>query len=389
MQHHPGAHPPVPHTRRQLRTVAGPLPVSAVRGPALAHEHLVLGLDRAGDGAAVLGPERHRSAVTAELRALRAEFGLGLVIELTCRGMGRDPRALARIAEESGVAVVAATGWYYEPFHPDEIRGASVAQLTETLVGEITDGFSDESAGGPADESADGSGAGAASGSGAPSCAASAASGSGSAETRIRPGVLGEIGSHGDRPSEPETRALLASAHAALATGLSLATHAQLGRGALAQLELLTGTGLAPHRISLGHQDLLDDPAVHRELAASGAYVAFDTVGKESYQSDDTRLRLLLSLLEAGHADRILLSGDISRHGYLESEGGQGYGHLFRSFLPKARAAGVDDSLIDLMTRRNPVRFLTDADTDTGISTDTAVSTSTSTSTTGPDAEEI
>ncbi|MFD7893892.1 phosphotriesterase [Streptomyces sp. NPDC059743] len=348
MQHHPGAHSPVPHTRDQLLTVAGPLPVSAVRGPALAHEHLVLDLDRAGDGAAILDTARHRSAVTAELAALRAEFGLGLVIELTCRGMGRDPRALARIAEESGVAVVAGTGWYYEPFHPDEIHGASVEQLTETLVREITDGFADELT----------------------------AESDGSGGTPIRPGVLGEIGSHGERPSEPETRALLASAHAALATGLSVATHAQLGRGALAQLDLLTGTGLAPHRISLGHQDLLDAPAVHRELAASGAYVAFDTVGKESYQSDDTRLRLLLALLEAGHADRILLSGDISRHGYLESEGGQGYGHLFRSFLPKARAAGVDGSLIDLMTRRNPLRFLT--------GTGTAPSTGT-----GTDAEEI
>ncbi|MGW6603693.1 phosphotriesterase family protein [Streptomyces sp. NPDC055036] len=316
----------------RLTTVAGPLPVSAVRGPALSHEHLVLDLDRTGDGAAVLDPGRHLRAVTSELTALREEFGLSLIIELTCRGMGRDPRALARIAEESGVAVVAATGWYYEPFHRDEIGGTPVDLLTATLVREITDGLD---------------------------------------STGIRPGVLGEIGSHGDLPSEPERRALLASAHAALATGLSVATHAQLGRGGLAQLELLTGTGLAPHRISVGHQDLLDDPAVHRELAASGAYVAFDTVGKESYQSDDTRLRLLLALLDAGHADRALLSCDISRHGYLESEGGQGYGHLFRSFLPKARAAGVDDDLIDLMTRRNPLRFLTGTDPDNAAEIDT------------------
>ncbi|MFJ1744723.1 phosphotriesterase [Streptomyces sp. NPDC088116] len=308
---------------RHLTTVAGPLPVSAVRGPALAHEHLVLDLDRTGDGAAVLDAVRHRSAVTSELAALRAEFGLRLVIELTCRGMGRDPRALARIAEESGVAVVAATGWYYEPFHPDGTGTASVEQLTATLVEEIDGGL-------------DGTG--------------------------IRPGVLGEIGSHGDRPGQAETRTLLAAAHAALTTGLSVATHTQLGRGGLAQLELLTRTGLAPHRISLGHQDLLDDPAVHRELAAAGAYVAFDTVGKASYQSDGSRLRLLLALLEAGHADRALLSCDISRHGYLESAGGQGYGHLFRSFLPELRAAGVDDDLIDLMTRRNPLRFLTGAD---------------------------
>ncbi|MEU0527559.1 phosphotriesterase family protein [Streptomyces niveus] len=318
-QHSDDAHHP-PH----LRTVTGTLPVSAVRGPALAHEHLVLDLDRAGDGAAVLHADPHGPAVTKELAQLREEYGLGLVVELTCRGMGRGPHTLARISEESGVPVVAATGWYYEAFHPAELDGADVGELTATLVREIRDGFGD---------------------------------------TGIRPGVLGELGSHGDVPSEPETRVLLASAHAAVATGLSVATHAQLGHGGRAQLELLTGAGLPPHRIAVGHQDLLDAPTVHRELAASGAYVAFDTVGKESYQSDTTRLRLLLALVEAGYADRVLLSCDISRHAYLRSEGGQGYGHLFRSFLPRVRAAGVDEDLIDLMTRRNPLRFLTGADT--------------------------
>ncbi|MFH8984592.1 phosphotriesterase family protein [Streptomyces varsoviensis] len=308
-----------------LQTVTGPLSPTDIQGPVLTHEHLVLDLSRDADRAAVLSPAEHAGPVTAELAALREEFALSLVIEQTCRGMGRDPDALARISERSGVAVVAATGWYYEPFHPSEVGAAGPAELTETLVREIEDGFG--------------------------------ASG-------IRPGLIGEVGSHGDRPSPAERRTLLASARAAVATGLSLATHAQLGHGGLAQLELLTGAGLPAHRVCVGHQDLLDDPAVHRELAAAGAYVAFDTVGKESYQSDDTRLRLLLALVEAGHADRVLLSCDISRHGYLESEGGQGYGHLFRSFLPKARAAGLDDGLIDLMTRRNAVRFLTGSTTE-------------------------
>ncbi|WP_394429973.1 phosphotriesterase family protein [Streptomyces sp. SGAir0957] len=308
-----------------LHTVTGPLSYEAVRGPALAHEHLVLNLDREGDGGAVLDTGRHGPAVAAELAALRDAFDLSLVIELTCRGMGRDPHALAALARETGVAVVAATGWYYEPFHTPEVAEASVEQLTESLVGEIEGGF------GP---------------------------------SGIRPGVLGEVGSHGDVPSEPEARSLRAAARAAVATGLSVATHAQLGRGGLAQLELLSSEGLPAHRVSVGHQDLLDDPGVHKELAASGAYVAFDTVGKESYQSDETRLRLLLGLIEAGYADRALLSCDISRHAYLEAEGGQGYGHLFRSFLPRLRAAGVDDDLIDLMTRRNPLRFLTGASTE-------------------------
>ncbi|MFJ2112516.1 phosphotriesterase [Streptomyces sp. NPDC087850] len=323
---------PVPDPSYVLRTVTGPLPVSAVRGPVLAHEHLVLDLRRTGERAAVLDAS-HRRAVTAELAALRDAFGLRLVVEPTCRGMGRDPRALARISADSGVAVIAATGWYYEPFHPPEVAAASVERLTGMLVHEIRSGI-----GG----------------------------------TGIRPGVLGEIGSHGDLPSPPESRVLLASAHAALATGLSVVTHARLGRGGLAQLGLLAGTGLAPHRIAIGHQDLLDAPAVHRELAASGAYVSFDTVGKEGYRSDDTRLRLLLALLEAGYADRALLSCDISRYGYLTSAGGRGYGHLFRSFLPRLRAAGADEDLIDLLTRRNPLRFLTGAAADVPESPDAA-----------------
>ncbi|MFF2850447.1 phosphotriesterase [Streptomyces sp. NPDC058001] len=322
-----------------VHTVTGPLPAASVRGPVLAHEHLVLDLARTGDRAAVLDPDRHGPAVTAELAALREEFGLGLVVELTCRGMGRDPGALARVARDAGVPVVAATGWYYEPFHTPELAGADVAGLTETLVREIEDGFGDGAENGSKDGSENGLDA-----------------------TRVRPGVLGEVGSHGDVPSEPEARALRASARAALATGLSVATHAQLGRGGRAQLDLLTAEGLPPHRVSIGHQDLLDDPAAHRELAASGAYVAFDTVGKESYRSDRARLRLLLALIDAGHAHRALLSCDISRHGYLLTEGGQGYGHLFRSFLPALRTAGVDDGLIDLMTRRNPLRFLTGVD---------------------------
>ncbi|MEU3653913.1 phosphotriesterase [Streptomyces sp. NPDC032161] len=306
-----------------IRTVTGPLDPSSITGPVLAHEHIALDLRRDSDHEAVLDA-RHADLVTGELASLREAFGLSLVIEQTCRGMGRDTDALARISAASRVAVVAATGWYYEPFHPDEVDGAGVEQLTDSLVRDIEQGIG---------------------------------------TTGIRPGVIGEVGSHGEHPSEPERRTLTAAARAAVRTGLSLATHAHLGVGGPAQLDLLTAEGLAPHRVAVGHQDLLDDPAVHRRLAAEGAYVSFDTVGKNSYQSDATRLRLLLALIESGHADRVLLSCDVSRHGYLTGEGGTGYGHLFHSFLPRLRAAGVDEDLIDLITRRNPLRFLTGADT--------------------------
>ncbi|MCH6162856.1 phosphotriesterase family protein [Streptomyces marispadix] len=350
---------PPQRSERLLRTVAGPLATARVRGPVLPHEHLALDLSHGGDAEAVLDG-RHMAPVGAELGALREEFGLSLVVELTCRGMGRDVRALARLSRESGVAVVAGTGWYYERFHPEEAATADAGELAELLIHEIEDGIGPESGAGGGTSARDHSrDAGRDLGLGSDS-----GSGSGSGGTPVRPGVIGEAGSHGDVPSAQEVRTLTAAALAARATGLSVATHAQLGRGGLAQIEVLTGAGLAPHRVCVGHQDLLDDPGVHRELAAAGAYIAFDTVGKENYRSDGSRLRLLLALLEAGHAERALLSCDISRHGYLRSEGGRGYGHLFRSFLPRLRAAGADDDLIDLLTRRNPLRFLTGDDGD-------------------------
>jgi phosphotriesterase-related protein len=288
-----------------------------VRGPVLPHEHLVLDLRRPGDPAAQLDAASDGSAVTGELAALRAEFGLGLVVEQSCRGMGRQPWALAAISRASGVPVIASTGWYAAAFHPAE-TAAGVERMTELLVDDVLLGM-------------DG--------------------------TTVTAGLIGEVGS-GEHPTPAEARALRAAARAALRSGLSVATHAALGRGGLAQAELLLGEGLPAHRIALGHQDLLDDSATHRALAAAGCYVALDTIGKTAYQDDAVRLRLLLKLLEAGHAERILLSNDVSRRGYLRREGGAGYGAVLREFLPQVRAAGVDEASVDLITRANPLRFL-------------------------------
>jgi phosphotriesterase-related protein len=249
-----------------ITSVLGDRDADKVFGPALSHEHLRIDLSHEDDPD---GYVRDEEAVLAELGAARDEFGLGLVVELTCEGMGRDAEVLRRLSEVSGVDVVCATGFYYERFHPHYVKNSSVEELAGRMLEEIRNGI-------------DGTG--------------------------VRPGVIGEVGSHGPEMSATEERCFRAAARAALASGLSVATHAHLGVGAVGQLELLLEEGLTPERICLGHQDLIDDSDQHQTLAASGAYVAFDTVGKESYQPDEVRLRLLMRMLEAGHEDRLLLS---------------------------------------------------------------------------------
>jgi phosphotriesterase-related protein len=73
------------------------------------------------------------------------------------------------------------------------------------------------------------------------------------------------------------------------------------------------------------------------------------------------KIRRILELLDAGHADRLLLSTGVSRMTDLASYGGTGYGHLFTTILPALKAAGVDEATLHGILRDNPLRWLTGA----------------------------
>ncbi|REE95182.1 phosphotriesterase family protein [Thermomonospora umbrina] len=309
-----------------LRTVTGSLPVSAITGNVLAHEHLQLDL-RWPDRRLVAVPSDPRrwldeeQAVTAELGALRTGRDLSLVVDLTCQGMGRNAAMLSRISAGARVAVVAGTGYFTEPFHPQFVAEADEDRLTERIMAEIGFGM-------------DG--------------------------TSSLPGVIGEIGSWGAVPTEAEERCLRAAARAGLESGLAVATY---GRAGLALLEILTSAGLPADRVAVGHQDLVDDPGAHRKIAETGAYVSFGSLVRAGADPAalGTSVRLVLELLEAGHGDRLLLSSGVSRMTQVNRYGGSGYGYLFDVFLPGLRGAGVDDDTLRVLLHDNPLRWLAGA----------------------------
>ncbi|WP_433336743.1 phosphotriesterase family protein [Spirillospora sp. CA-294931] len=309
----------------RLRTVTGTVEASAITGTVLSHEHLQLDL-RWPARPALVGSDARRwvdeeKPVTGDLAALRTGHDLGLVIDLTCTGMGRNAAALARISAGSKVAVVAGTGYFTEPFHPDHIRGADEDSLTERLLAEIGFGLDGTSA---------------------------------------LPGVIGEIGTWGEIPTEAEERCLRAAARAAVHSGLSVATY---GRPGLSLLEILTGAGLAASRVAVGQQDLVDDPAAHRKIAESGAYVSFGTLvlAGDGAEALDRRVRSVLELIEGGHAGRVLLSSGVSRMTQVSRYGGHGHAHLFDVFVPALRAAGADKAVLRRILRDNPLNWLTGA----------------------------
>ncbi|KAB2349755.1 phosphotriesterase family protein [Actinomadura rudentiformis] len=307
---------------RRLRTVTGTIPASAITGAVLPHEHLQLDLRWPAHPAQVDSDPRRwldeEKAVSGELSALRGEHELSLVVDLTCGGMGRSAAALSRISAGSRVAVVAGTGFFAEPFHPAFVAEADVDKLAERILAEVGFGM-------------DG--------------------------TNSLPGVIGEIGTWGEAPTEAEERCLRAAARAARYSGLPVATY---GRPGVSQLEILTSAGLDPARVAVGQQDRVDDPAAHRKIAELGAYVSFGSLG---LAGDDAaalggRVRAVMELLEAGHGERVLLSTGVARMTQVQRYGGTGYAYLFETFLPALRTAGADDATLRTITHENPLRWL-------------------------------
>ena len=121
---------------------------------------------------------------------------------------------------------------------------------------------------------------------------------------------------------------------------------------------MLADGGADLAKVSISHLDLVDDVEYHVEVARTGAFVQYDTIGKEQYQSDAVRLRLTLELIDRGWANHLMLACDISRSAYLRREGGIGYAYLLTQFVPKLRQAGVEETTLHTILVENPRRFL-------------------------------
>ena len=69
----------------------------------------------------------------AELLAF-AHAGGVTVVDPTCRGIGRNPAALQRIARATGLNIVMGSGYYLQSSHPPEVAGMSVDAIADEIV---------------------------------------------------------------------------------------------------------------------------------------------------------------------------------------------------------------------------------------------------------------
>lgn len=333
-----------------LRTVRGDVPIDGI-GHTQPHEHVLSNLAATNQqqGTVLASDEqirldnyyetrRHHSTIDLTMVSIEdaveelnryAAAGGDAVVDATSRGIGRDPDGLREVSGQTGVHIVMGSGYYHHDYHPSDLAGASREQVAEEIRRDIVDGVGD---------------------------------------TRIRSGVIGEIGL--GWPIDPTERLVLeAAADAQRATGAALLVHPGRDTAApQAAIDIVRDAGGDTGRVIMSHIDrTLFDLGSMLRLAESGCYLEFDLFGQESsyypladidMPNDATRVDYLAALIAHGFGQRLLVAQDICSRTHLQKYGGEGYGHLIRNVVPLMRRKGIAEAALLDMTTNNPRRAL-------------------------------
>jgi phosphotriesterase-related protein len=138
---------------------------------------------------------------------------------------------------------------------------------------------------------------------------------------------------------------MVAAAEAHHTTGAPIAIHHELGTAADAVLDLLVDeSGVPPESVILGHLNRFPDHRFHLELAARGAFLAFDGPSRANSATDPRLFDCLAALVDAGYADRLLLGGDTTTARARAATGeGPGIPYLLTGLRPRLiRSFGAD-----------------------------------------------
>ena len=263
--------------------------------------------------------------ITVEELGLFAGVGGRTVVDNTT-GKGRDAVRLVRTAKATGLNIVMGSGWCLAHGDEDVLARTPVEELAAGLVAEHRDGVEVEGG------------------------------------TRIRPGIIGEIGV-GPNFTSSERVTLIASAMAQRETGTPLLIHLPgWQRRAHEVLDIVFEQGVDPAAVVLCHMDPSGkDVGYQREVAARGPWLEFDMIGMpfnfpgegQSPSVEDTA-DAIAGLYADSLGGQLLLSQDVFLKGMWTRNGGNGYAFVPTAFLPRLVERGIDPAAARDLLVGNP-----------------------------------
>ncbi|HMD57695.1 MAG TPA: hypothetical protein VKG82_09525 [Solirubrobacteraceae bacterium] len=254
----------------EIQTVQGAVD-SRELGLVLAHEHVRF----RDEAVAEQWPDRYddQLELDAALVAVEAarERGVQTIVDPTAMFGGRDVRFMKRVADVTGVRILACTGLYSYDYLPHYFENRGIDVMADHFVEDIERGIQ-------------GTGIRAA----FLKCAADA------------PGVTEHV--------EKIHRAV---ARASVQTGAPIMAHSMPAiETGPRQVEIFAEEGVDLSRVQIAHCGDSEDVQYIERLIDRGVYVGLDRYGLEMYLPIDKRNAAAAELLRRGHAEQLIISQD-------------------------------------------------------------------------------
>jgi phosphotriesterase-related protein len=312
-----------------VNSVLGPLDVANL-GFTLTHEHVYT----ASAGILQTYPELFGDfdELTAQVVSTLTEArdgGVQTLIELSTLDLGRDVRFFAKVSQQTGVNIIAATGiWRDIPRalwnrDPDQIAGLFAREIEVGIEG-----------------------------------------------TEIKAGII-KVANDREGVTREGEIILRAAARAAMRTGVRISTHTYApDRVGDQQVAVFESEGMDLNRVYIGHSNDSTDLDYLLGLVKKGVWLGMDRHQTSLPIGPDPegRAQTLAALIKEGVGDRVMVSHDWSVLGVSRtsdprvSRTHNPDGWLFakRKLFPRLLELGVSQTQIDALNVDNPRRFLGD-----------------------------
>jgi len=315
-----------------VQTVQGAVDAGEL-GTVLAHEHVRF----RDEAVAAEWPARYdeHAELDAALAAVTAarSFGVETIVDPTAMFGGRDVRFMKRVADETGVRIVACTGIYSYDYLPHYFENRDVDVMAEHFISDLEEGVQG---------------------------------------TDIRAAFL-KCAADAPGVTEHVEKIHRAVARASVQTGAPIMAHSMpaVGTGPR-QVEIFAEEGVDLARVQVAHCGDTDDVGYIEGLIDRGVYVGLDRYGLEMFLPIDKRNATAAELLRRGHAERLMISQDYcatidwfppEAEQVFESQGAirkWSMTLVFEEVIPALREQKVmDDEAFNTIFVENPRRWLT------------------------------
>jgi 5-phospho-D-xylono-1,4-lactonase len=302
-------------------TVLGPVSYESL-GITDAHNHVWIDAIPGADRSAPVLDQYDE--IVNELKEYKAKGGTSL-LDCQPEGCGRNGNRLLSLSKESGVNIIASTGFhrrkYYDPAH--WLWNVRTQKVTDFLCSEIEQGLFETL----------------------------------NSPFPVKAGFI-KIALEANWSELPNS-ALEGAAATAVKTKSLLAIHTEKGALAEKACVFFTDMGVLPSQIVLCHMDKRPDKGLQVELARFGVLLEYDTFYRTKYDPAVNLWPLIDCMVKSGCEDNVALATDMAEKEFYKSiSNGPGLESLPTEIYSRLIENGYSEQVVQKLTGKNIARRL-------------------------------